>query len=145
MRRQFYTPFTPHNFAHAVDFTTTHTWWLSDALLWDSLTAKTPACPCWCRKLVCNPKRCLMVPRAAHRRAHTSARTQTRRSDGDQRGLPFEWLWNTNAYMTQESEVQHRRGACDATEKPEATVMRAMARFVSSVRGHMNEPHTRKS
>jgi hypothetical protein len=33
---------SPAFFADAVDFTTNHSWWENDALLWDSLVAKQP-------------------------------------------------------------------------------------------------------
>src|SRR4029077_8811304 len=36
---------SPAFFGDAVDFTTTHSWWASDALLWDSLVAKQPGRP----------------------------------------------------------------------------------------------------
>src|ERR1051325_593717 len=36
---------SPAFFAASVDFTTTHTWWLNDALLWDFLGAKRPGKP----------------------------------------------------------------------------------------------------
>ena len=36
---------SPAWYGSALDFTTTHTWWLNDALLWDSLVAKVPGEP----------------------------------------------------------------------------------------------------
>ena len=38
----------------------------------------------------------------------------------------IEWLWNTNSYMTESNETPIGAVFPDATEKPEATVIRAL-------------------
>jgi len=131
---------SPAYFAPAVDFSTTHTWWLSDALLWDSLTAKQPGMPMLVQETGVQPE--TMLDGSARRSPESASYLLERKiavSMATSAGA-IEWLWNTNAYMTQESEVSIGALRADASEKPEASVMRAMARFVTAVRGHMDGP-----
>jgi hypothetical protein len=131
---------SPSFFTPAVDFTTTHTWWLSDALLWDSLTAKQPGLPMLVQETGVQPETMLdgssrRTPESASRLLERKLAVAMATSAG-----AVEWLWNTNAYMTQESEVSIGALRADTTEKPEASVMRAMANFAASAKGHMAEP-----
>ena len=131
---------SPAYFAPAVDFTATHTWWLSDALLWDSLTAKQPGLPMLVQETGVQPETTLD---GSARRAPESAALLLERKLAvamETSAGAIQWLWNTNAYMTQESEVSIGALRVDATEKPEASVMRAMARFVSAAHAHMVAP-----
>jgi hypothetical protein len=116
-------------FASSVDFTTNHTWWLNDALLWDSLAAKQPGLP-------------LLIQETGIQ--HQANLDGTPRLTDGQEAFLFErklstalatssgaiqWLWNTNAYMMPEMEVTIGALRPDGTEKPEADVLRRYARF----------------
>ncbi|HXY24503.1 MAG TPA: hypothetical protein VEI73_07615 [Candidatus Acidoferrum sp.] len=128
----FYTP--------AVDFTTNHSWWQNDSLLWDSLTAKQSGVA-------------MLVQETGLQREINL--NESARFTPEQEGSLFErkvtlsfaqgsgaieWLWNTNSYMTEANESPIGALRADATEKPEATVMRDFARFAKALQPHLQNP-----
>jgi hypothetical protein len=130
----------PAFFGAFVDFTTNHSWWQNDSLLWDSLVAKQPGVA-------------MLIQETGLQRELTL--DELARFTPEQEGALFErkvamsfvqgsgaieWLWNTNSYMTEGNEVPIGALRADATEKPEATVMRDMARFSKSVQEHLRNP-----
>jgi hypothetical protein len=52
----------------------------------------------------------------------------------------IQWLWNSNDYMTSGNEVPIGALRADATEKPEATVLRDMARFAGEIHESLRDP-----
>ena len=52
----------------------------------------------------------------------------------------IEWLWNTNSYMTEGNEVPIGALHADATEKPEATVLRNFAKFAAAASPYLKNP-----
>jgi hypothetical protein len=52
----------------------------------------------------------------------------------------IEWLWNTNSYMTEGNEVPIGALHADATEKPEATVLRNVAKFAAAASPYLKNP-----
>jgi hypothetical protein len=120
---------TPAFFGPAVDFTTNHSWWQNDALLWDSLVAKQPGLPMLIQET--GLQRELTLDEIARRTPENDAALFERKVAMSfvQGSGAIEWLWNTNSYMTEGNEVPIGALRTDATEKPEATVMRAFAAF----------------
>jgi hypothetical protein len=131
---------SPAFFAPYVDFTTNHTWWQDDHLLWDSLVAKQPG------------RAMLIQETGLQRRLNLD---ETSRLTPDQEAALFErkialsfvqgsgaieWLWNTNSYMTEGNEVPIGALHADATEKPEAAVLRNFAKFAASASPYLKNP-----
>jgi hypothetical protein len=131
---------SPAFFAPALDFTTNHSWWQNDSLLWDSLTAKQPGVAM------------LIQETGLQRELNLN---ETARLTAEQEGAIFErkvamsfvqgsgaieWLWNANSYMTEANESPIGALRTDGSEKPEATVMRGMARFAQSAQDHLRDP-----
>jgi len=131
---------SPAFYAPAVDFTTNHSWWQNDSLLWDSLTAKQPGVAM------------LIQETGLQREINLN---ESARFTPEQEGSLFErkvalsfiqgsgaieWLWNTNSYMTEANEAPIGALRADATEKPEATAMRDFARFAKSLQPHLQSP-----
>ena len=52
----------------------------------------------------------------------------------------IEWLWNSNSYMTESNETPIGALHADGTEKPEATVLRDMAKFAAAASPHLRNP-----
>src|SRR5215831_12802871 len=52
----------------------------------------------------------------------------------------IEWLWNTNSDMTESNETPIGAVRTDYTEKPEATLLRAFARFAPRLSEHLKDP-----
>ncbi len=131
---------SPAFFAEAVDFTTTHTWWLNDALLWDSLVAKQPG-------------RAMLVQETGLQNDFQIDATW-RRDPQNQATLlerkvaialatgagAIQWLWNVNAYMTSDNEVTIGAVRADGTEKPEAAALRRLAEFAAAQRDRFSAP-----
>jgi hypothetical protein len=130
----------PAFFAPYVDFTTNHSWWQDDHLLWDSLVAKQPG------------KAMLIQETGLQRQLNldeTSRLTPEQEASLFERKVAMsfvqgsgaiEWLWNTNSYMTEGNEVPIGALHADATEKPEATVLRNFATFAAAASPYLKNP-----
>jgi hypothetical protein len=131
---------SPAFFGAHVDFTTNHSWWNNDALLWDSLVAKQPGIP-------------MLVQETGLQRELTLDQIARRTQESDaallERKLAFsfvggsgavQWLWNTNDFMTAGNEVPIGALRADGTEKPEATGIRDFARFAHDIRESLRDP-----
>jgi hypothetical protein len=131
---------SPAFYGAAVDFTTNHSWWGNDSLLWDSLAAKQPG------------ETMLIQETGLQREINLN---ETARFTPDEEASLFErkvalsfvqgagaieWLWNTNSYMTEANEAPIGALRADGTEKPEATVMRDFASFAKSLHSHLQDP-----
>lgn len=133
---------SPVFFGAGVDFTTNHSWWQNDAILWDSLVAKQPG------------KTMLIQETGLQRELNldeTARRTPADEADLLQRKLAMslvqgsgaiEWQWNTNSYMTEGNETPIGAVRTDGTEKPEATAMREFAAFAAVISDHLRAPVT---
>jgi hypothetical protein len=132
----------PNNafFSDAVDFTTMHSWWLNDALLWDSLIAKQPGKAMLVQET--GLQRELFMNEQARRTAENEAKLIERKialSFVNGTGM-LQWLWNINAYMSEDNEVPIGAVRVDGTEKPEATVLRGFASFAAKASPYLRDP-----
>ncbi|WP_047391653.1 hypothetical protein [Chitinibacter sp. ZOR0017] len=132
----------PHPFFYAdvVDYTSVHSWWLNDALAWDSLFSKTPQRP----NLV-QETGIMHVERADGR---------SRRSEAELMQLlerkyayaysygnagAVHWIWNCNYHMDNLNESHI--GACraDGSQKPEAAITAAFGDFFAKTGVYLQE------
>jgi hypothetical protein len=131
---------SPAFFGKYVDFTTNHSWWNNDALLWDSLVAKQPGLPMLIQET--GLQRDLTLDQIARRTQEQDAGLLERKfalSFVEGSGA-IQWLWNSNDYMTAGNEVPIGALRADATEKPEATVLRDMAKFANQIHQSLVDP-----
>ena len=131
---------SPAFFAPYVDFTTNHSWWQDDHLLWDSLVAKQPG-----RAMLIQEtglQRQLNLDETARLTPEQEAALFERKVAMSfvQGSGAIEWLWNTNSYMTEGNEVPIGALHADATEKPEATVLRNFAKFAAAASPYLKNP-----
>lgn len=131
---------SPAFFSPYVDFTTNHSWWQNDSLLWDSLVAKQPGKAMLIQET--GLQRELNLDETARRTPENQAALFERKM-----AMSFvhgsgaiEWLWNTNSYMTEGNETPIGALRADLTEKPEATVMRNFAKFAAEISPHLRNP-----
>src|SRR2546427_235707 len=131
---------SPAFYAPAVDFTTNHSWWGNDSLLWDSLTAKQPGVAMLIQET--GLQREINLDESARFTPEQEASLFERKValSFAQGSGAIEWLWNTNCYMTEANEAPIGALRADSTEKPEATVMRDFARFAKSFQNHLQNP-----
>jgi hypothetical protein len=123
-----------------VDFTTNHSWWLNDALLWDSLVAKQPGKPLLIQET--GLQNDFQIDDTWRRSADNQAHTLERKSAlalATSAGV-IDWLWNVNAYMTEDVEVTIGIVRPDYTEKAETAVMRGLAKFANTNREAFRAP-----
>jgi hypothetical protein len=126
----------PAFFGGQLDFTTNHTWWLNNELLWCSLVAKHQGQP-------------MLVQETGLQRELT-LNERARRTDENEAALferklamsfvqgtgVIQWLWNLNTYMSEDNEVPIGSVRADGTMKPEGRVLSEFAQFVGSMRDH---------
>jgi hypothetical protein len=131
---------SPAFYGPDLDFTTNHSWWQNDSILWDSLTAKQPGMPMLIQET--GIQRELAPDGFARRSPENEAALLERKV-----ALAFvggsgaiQWLWHTNAYMPESDEVCIGALRSDLTEKPEASVMRGLAAFAEALGEHLRDP-----
>jgi len=131
---------SPAFYGAAVDFTTNHSWWGNDSLLWDSLTAKQPGEAMLIQET--GLQREINLDESARFTPEQEASLFERKVALSfvQGSGAIEWLWNTNSYMTNANEAPIGALRADSTEKPEATVMRDFATFAKSLHSHLQSP-----
>jgi hypothetical protein len=131
---------SPVYFGEGVDFTTNHSWWQNDNLVWDSLVARQPGKPMLIQET--GYQRELTLDQAARRDPQGEADLVARKIAMSfvQGAGAIQWLWHTNAFMTAGNEVSIGAVRADGTEKPEAAVVRAFARFAKELGPHLQGP-----
>ena len=131
---------SPAFWGQSVDFTTNHSWWLDDNILWDSLAAKQPGQTMLIQET--GLQRQLNLDEIARRTPESEAALLERKiaTSFIQGSGAIEWLWNTNSYMTESNETPIGAIRTDYTEKPEATLLRAYAQFAPSLQEHLRDP-----
>ncbi|WP_432722157.1 hypothetical protein R0381_001841 [Jeongeupia wiesaeckerbachi] len=117
---------SPFFYADAVDYTTVHSWWLNDALGWDSLFSKTPKVPNVVQETgIMHVER----PDGRSRRSEMELFALLERkyawSYAFGNAGAVHWIWNINYHMDNINESHI--GACraDGSMKPEAEVTAA--------------------
>jgi len=123
----------PHFYGPAVDFTSNHSWWQNDDLLWDSVITKTPD-----RPNLIEETGIMFVEGVDGRYWRTPE--ECRNLLERKMALSFaagcagfiQWLWNTNVYMDSDNEVGIGFLRADGSEKPELEAFRGLARFFAA-------------
>jgi hypothetical protein len=130
----------PAFFAPYVDFTTNHSWWQNDYLLWDSLVAKQPGKAMLIQET--GLQRELTLDEIARRTPEQEAMLFERKFVMSFVGGSgaIEWLWNSNSFMTESNETPIGALHADGTEKPESTVLRDMAKFAAAASPYLVHP-----
>ncbi len=120
---------SPAFFSPEVSFTTDHTWWDFDSILWASLAAKLPGKPMLVqemgeqRRLMQDDHLRLSVEEEGWQLERKLALSFAQGAGG------LEWVWNVNAMMANDNETPIGAIRPDGTEKPEADVLAGFAQF----------------
>jgi len=131
---------SPAFWGQSVDFTTNHSWWQNDYVLWDSLAAKQPGEAMLIQET--GLQRELSIDEIARRSTESESALLERKvaTSFIQGSGAIEWLWNTNSDMTESNETPIGAIRTDYTEKPEASLLRAFALFAPSLQEHLRDP-----
>lgn len=126
--------------AGSVDFTSNHSWWQNDDLLWDSVMTKTQARPnmmeetgiMFAERQDTMPWRSLeMVRGLLERKAALSFACGSA-------GF-IQWLWNTCVYNDADNEAGIGLLRADGSAKPELRALRGVARFMAANAGQLTD------
>ncbi|MGO4495205.1 beta-galactosidase [Paenibacillus sp. 2RAB27] len=131
---------SPLFYEEAVDYTTVHSWWLNDNLVWDGIFAKTANKP-----NVVQETGIMYVetPDGRAKRSEIELRSMLERkyayafATGGAGAI--HWIWNTNFYMDNANESHIGALRADGTEKPEADVSYEFGRFMAEIRDLFEE------
>ena len=122
---------SPAFFSPEVSFTTIHTWWDFDSVLWASLAAKMPGKPMLVQEM--GEQRRLTQDDHLRLSAEEEGWQLERKlaSSFAQGAGGLEWVWNVNATMANDNEIPIGAIRPDGTEKPEAAVLAGFAEFAN--------------
>ncbi len=126
---------SPFFYGEAVDYTTVHSWWLNDHLLWDGVFAKTTERPNLVQE---TGMMYVETPDGRAKRSEAELRAMLERkyayafATGGAGAV--QWIWNTNYYMNNANESHIGALRADGTEKPEADVSYDFGRFMGETR-----------
>lgn len=132
---------SPAFHARSVDFTSVHTWWFNDDILWDGIVTKSTGVPHLIEE----------TGVMHYEKTDGSAwRTEQQVADLLERKLALafasggagfvEWIWNTNPYMNSDNEAAIGLLRADGTAKPELASFAGIARWIDSVREQLRQP-----
>lgn len=124
-----------------LDFTSIHTWWLNDALLWDGLMAKATGTPLLVSETGIMQRE--LLSGTALRNPAASARLLARKITYAFAAGAFgavEWVYDVNPYMDSDNEVAIGLRRADMSYKPEHEVLRRFAAFVKRSRARFEDP-----
>ncbi|CAM4336454.1 beta-galactosidase [Paenibacillus alkaliterrae] len=126
---------SPFFYAEAADYTTVHSWWLNDHLVWDGIFAKTADKPCLVQE---TGIMYVETPDGRAKRSEAELRNMLERkyayafATGGAGAI--QWIWNTNYYMDNANESHIGALRADGTEKPEADISYDFGQFMSEIR-----------
>ena len=122
---------SPAFFSPDVSFTTTHTWWDFDSILWAGLMAKMPGEPMLVQET--GEQRRVTVDGHLRLSAEEESWQLSRKLAVSfaQGAGGIEWVWNVNSMMANSQEVTIGAVRPDGTEKPEARVLAGYAKFAA--------------
>ncbi|MCZ8516889.1 beta-galactosidase [Paenibacillus filicis] len=125
---------SPFFYAEAVDYTTVHSWWKMDELVWDGVFAKDTMKPNLVQE---TGIMYVETPDGRAKRSEEELRNILERkyayafSTGGAGAV--QWIWNTNFYMDNVNESNIGALRADGTEKPEADVTYDFGRFIGRI------------
>jgi len=131
---------SPFFYAEAVDYTTVHSWWLMDQLVWDGIFSKDTFKPNLIQE---TGIMYVETPDGRAKRSELELRNILERkyayalSTGGAGAV--QWLWNTNFYMDNINESNIGALRADGTEKPEADVSYDFGRFIQESAAYFEE------
>ncbi|MEK3724998.1 beta-galactosidase [Paenibacillus sp. FSL H8-0034] len=126
---------SPFFYAEAVDYTTVHSWWKMDDLVWDGVFTKAADKPNLIQE---TGIMYVETPDGRAKRNEAELRNILERkyayafSTGGAGAV--QWIWNTNFYMNNINESNIGALRADGTEKPEAGVSYDFGQFMESIR-----------
>ena len=131
---------SPHFHGRSVDFTSNHSWWQNDDLLWDNLLTTTPWRPHLMQETgIMFAERVDGMPWRTPEMARDLLEHKMALAFAGGGGGFIQWLWNTCIYNNSDNEAGIGLLRADGSEKPELQALRDVARFMAKHAGEMRE------
>ncbi|MGE3165553.1 MAG: hypothetical protein AB7O52_11650 [Planctomycetota bacterium] len=130
---------SPLHHERVVDFTSIHTWWFNDALLWDGVLAKVEGKPLLASETGIMQRQELSGE--AIRSDDDNARLLARKIGNAFAARAFgvvQWCYDVNPYMASDNEVAIGLRRADGSYKPEHAVVRRFAAFLREHGRHLS-------
>ena len=122
----------------SVDYTSMHTWWNNDNLLWDGIMAKAPGKPLLISETGIMQRE--LLSGESLRDLQGYADLLSRKIGYSFAAGAFgviEWVYDVNPYMPSDNEVAIGLRRVDGSYKPEHRILREYADFISKIRPHL--------
>nr|WP_275583381.1 beta-galactosidase [Bacillus pakistanensis] len=125
---------SPFFYSETVDYTSNHTWWCMDQLLWDGIFAKTFKKPNLIQEtgIMYVEKPNNQAKRTEEELRNILERKYAYAFAAGNAGA-VQWLWNTNYFMNNINESNIGALRADGTEKPEANISYDFGRFMKNI------------
>jgi len=126
---------SPFFYGKAVDYTTVHSWWLMDHLVWDGIFTKTPDKPNLIQETgIMYVERSDGKAKRSEEELKSILERKYAYAFATGGAGAVQWLWNTNHYMDNINESNIGAVRSDNTEKPEADVSYDFGQFFGEIR-----------
>ncbi len=130
----------PSLHADALDYTSVHTWWNNDDLLWDGVVTKSPERPNLHQEtgLMSLEDTDGFAWRSPERAADLLERKLAYAFAGRGAGV-VQWAWNVNPYQPIDNEATIGLWRPDGTAKPEMDALADVARFLDAAAPYLDD------
>jgi hypothetical protein len=126
---------SPLFYAEAVDYTSVHTWWMMDQLVWDGIFSKSADKPNLVQE---TGIMYVETPNGRAKRSELELRNILERKYAYAFAAggagAVQWIWNINSYMNNVNECHIGALRADGSEKPEADVSYDFGKFMGEIR-----------
>ncbi|UAL52059.1 beta-galactosidase [Metabacillus dongyingensis] len=125
---------SPMFYEEAVDYTTNHSWWFMDQLLWDSIFTKAPNKPNLIQETgIMYVERPDNIAKRTEEELRNILERKYAYSFAGAGAGAVQWIWNTNYFMNNINESNIGALRADGTEKPEADVSYDFGAFMKDI------------
>ena len=127
---------SPFFYAPVVDYTTVHSWWLMDQLVWDGVFTKTAEKPNLVQETgMMHIQRPDGIAKRSEEELHGILERKYAYAFSTGGAGAVQWIWNINPYMDNANESNIGALRADGTQKPEADVSYDFGRFIGEIAG----------
>ncbi|SFE74068.1 prepilin-type processing-associated H-X9-DG domain-containing protein [Paenibacillus algorifonticola] len=127
---------SPFFYASVVDYTTVHSWWLMDQLVWDGIFTKTLDKPNLTQETgIMHIQRPDGIAKRSEEELHRILERKYAYAFSTGGAGAVQWIWNINPFMNNANESNIGALRADGTQKPETDVTYDFGRFMQEIGG----------
>ncbi|KQO18690.1 beta-galactosidase [Paenibacillus sp. Leaf72] len=127
---------SPFFYGSVVDYTTVHSWWLMDQLVWDGIFTKTLDKPNLTQETgIMHIQRPDGMAKRSEEELHRILERKYAYAFSTGGAGAVQWIWNINPFMNNANESNIGALRADGTQKPETDVTYDFGRFMQGIGG----------